>query len=174
MNLSGKTKTWKLSLEKKYHKSDVNFLQFIKCVSPPHTYICIVSPINKYTYTNSSSSSGADSMEFLTPPLSLSLSSIAPGRSSQFFLYPHRTDVSFCWSANTSTSKCKHPSENVAYHLVLASPECLVRFTSMVCEMGGSWPYNCCFVRYCFHDLFKTAPSIFVQFPSDFFPNAFF
>ena len=41
-------------------------------------------------------------------------------------------------------------------------PVCLVCFTSMVCEMDGKWPYNYCFVGYCFQDLFKTAHSIFV------------
>ena len=35
--------------------------------------------------------------------------------------------------------------------------------------MGGVWPYNCCFVACSFPDLFKTAHSIFMLFPSSFF-----
>ena len=30
------------------------------------------------------------------------------------------------------------------------------RLTSMVSEMGGKWPYSCCFTGFCFQDLFKT------------------
>ena len=33
----------------------------------------------------------------------------------------------------------------------------------MVLEMGGEWPYSCCFVGCCFQDLFNIAHSILVQ-----------
>ena len=39
----------------------------------------------------------------------------------------------------------------------------------MVFEMGGRWPYSCCFVGCCFQDLFNIAHNIFVQLPSSFF-----
>ena len=48
-------------------------------------------------------------------------------------------------------------------------PECLVRLILMVLEIGFRWPYNCCFVRCCFADLFNISSSILVQFPSSFF-----
>ena len=52
-------------------------------------------------------------------------------------------------------------------------PACLFRFTWMVCEMDDWWPYCCCFVECCFQDLFKTARSILVWFPSCFFSMYF-
>ena len=39
----------------------------------------------------------------------------------------------------------------------------------MVCEMGGKWPYNYCFVRCCLQNLLKTACRILVQYPLVFF-----
>ena len=39
----------------------------------------------------------------------------------------------------------------------------------MVLEMGGKWPYSCCFVQCCFQDLLNIARSILVQFLSSFF-----
>ena len=50
--------------------------------------------------------------------------------------------------------------------LLQPCPVCLVRRTWMVLEMGGRWSYNCCLVRYCFQDLFSTARSNLVQYPS--------
>ena len=46
---------------------------------------------------------------------------------------------------------------------------CLVRLIWMVFEMGGRWPYSCCFVGCCFQDSFNIARSVFVQFLSSFF-----
>ena len=43
---------------------------------------------------------------------------------------------------------------------------CATCLTWIVFEMGGKCPYSCYFVGYCFQDLFKTASSIFVSFPS--------
>ena len=53
--------------------------------------------------------------------------------------------------------------------LLQQSPVCLVCLTWMVLEMGGKWPFSCCFVGCCFQDLFNIAQSILVQFPSRFF-----
>ena len=47
------------------------------------------------------------------------------------------------------------------------------RLTWIVCEIGGWWSYNCCFVGCCFQGLFKTAHSIPVEFPSSFFTRRF-
>ena len=46
-----------------------------------------------------------------------------------------------------------------------ACPVCLIW---MVLEMGDIWPYSCCFVGWCFQDLFNIVRSILVQFPSSF------
>ena len=34
----------------------------------------------------------------------------------------------------------------------------------MVLEMGGRWPYSCCLVGFCFHDLFNIICNILVHF----------
>ena len=41
-------------------------------------------------------------------------------------------------------------------------PACLVRQTLIVFVMGYKWPYSCCFVSCCLHDLFNIARSILV------------
>ena len=96
-----------------------------------------------------------------------SLSSIASGRSSR--LHPERVEIS--WSANICMFVWRGAFEKVAYEFVLLQqrPACLVRLIWMVLEMGGRWPYSCCFVGCCFQDLFNIAFSILVQFPSSFF-----
>ena len=48
-------------------------------------------------------------------------------------------------------------------------PACFVRLIWMVLEMVGRWPNSCCFVGYCFQDLFNLARSILVQFPFCYF-----
>ena len=48
-------------------------------------------------------------------------------------------------------------------------PTCLVRLIWIVLEMGGRWPYSCCFVACCFQDLFNIARRIIVQLLSSFF-----
>ena len=50
--------------------------------------------------------------------------------------------------------------------LLQQCPTCLV--LCMVLELGGKWPYSCCFVECCFQDLFNIAHSILVQFLSSF------
>ena len=46
-------------------------------------------------------------------------------------------------------------------------------FSWMVCEIRGKCPYNCCFVRCHFPDLFKTLNSMFVLFLSSYFSMFF-
>ena len=53
--------------------------------------------------------------------------------------------------------------------LLQQSPTCLVHFIWMVLEIGGRWPYTCCFKGCCFQDLFNIACSILVQLSSCFF-----
>ena len=53
--------------------------------------------------------------------------------------------------------------------LLWQCPACFVHLTWMVLEMGGKWPYRCCFLGCCFQDLFNTARSILVQFLSSVF-----
>ena len=48
-------------------------------------------------------------------------------------------------------------------------PASLIHFIWMVLEMGGSWPYSCCFVGCFFQDLFNMTRSILVQLRSSFF-----
>ena len=49
----------------------------------------------------------------------------------------------------------------------------LVHLTWIVCQLGAKWPYDSCFVGCCFQDWFKTAQSILVSFPSNFFSMRF-
>ena len=53
--------------------------------------------------------------------------------------------------------------------LLQQSPARLVRLILMVLEMGGRWPYSCCYVGCCFPDLFNIARSILRQLPLSFF-----
>ena len=53
--------------------------------------------------------------------------------------------------------------------LLQQCPACLVRLIWMVLEMGGWWPYCCCFVGCYLQDFFGIARSILVQFLVSFF-----
>ena len=44
--------------------------------------------------------------------------------------------------------------------LLKQCPVCLVHLIRIVLEMGGRWPYCCCFMGCCFQDLFRIAHSI--------------
>ena len=60
---------------------------------------------------------------------------------------------------------CVHPYfSNSVPHVLF-----IVHLVWTVLEMGGKWPYSCCFVGYCFQNLFSMTCSILVQFPSSFF-----
>ena len=43
-------------------------------------------------------------------------------------------------------------------------PICFICLRWMVCEMGGKWPYNCCFIECCFQGLFEEARRIILRF----------
>ena len=57
--------------------------------------------------------------------------------------------------------------------LLQQCPACLLRLIWMILEMGRKWPYSCCLVERCFHDLFSIARSILEQLPSSFFSIRF-
>ena len=85
--------------------------------------------------------------------------------------------VNLCWSANTGCCPCVGVHRRMSImssslYLQLYSA-CHVHLTKIVYEMGGKWQYNCCFVRCCFQDLFKTDCSILESFPSSFFSKHF-
>ena len=102
-----------------------------------------------------------------------SLSAIVLGWSSR----QHPVSTQNWWKyvfAGLSTLVC--PCVGVHSNKLLMSlslflqqcPACFVHFTWMFCEMRGKWPYSCCFLEYCFQDLFKTACSIIGLFPFSF------
>ena len=78
--------------------------------------------------------------------------------------------VSFCWLANTGMFMWRGSLENITYEFVLASPamSCMSCSSYLVLDIGRRWPYNCCFVKCCFQDLFCITYSILVQFLSSF------
>ena len=100
-----------------------------------------------------------------------SLSSIASGRSSRLqpvsvqsccVLVGHPTLACLCDGAHRRTSLMSSAL------LLQQYPACLVHLILMVFEMGGRWPYSCCFMGCCFQNLFNIAHSILVQFLSYF------
>ena len=98
------------------------------------------------------SSSYTNSMQFsLSLSLSChpSLSSITPAALLSCILCLHRA----------GQPTLAHPCAQI-YKRRLQCPTCLVCLIWIVCEMGGRWPYSCCFMGYCFKDLFKTAHNI--------------
>ena len=79
---------------------------------------------------------------------------IALGRSN--WLYP----VNFCWSVNTGVPSVEVRRKTLLMSFSLLFPQGPAyppRPTWLVCEIGGEWLYNCCFVARCSQDLFKTA-----------------
>ena len=102
-----------------------------------------------------------------THSLSLSLTPSVPIISSlqvgppNYIQCPHRADVILCWSANTGTSIGRSPSENVTNEYFRALHVLFVLFGCFF-EIGGTWPYSCCFMKCCFQDWSKTACSISV------------
>ena len=110
----------------------------------------------------------------LTLSCHLSLSSIAPRRSSR--LYPVSAQ-SCCIEVLASHPAFACPCEGVHRSMSLMSssllrqqcPTCLVHLTRIVFIMGGRWPYSCRFVGCCLQDLFNIAHSMLVQSLSSFF-----
>ena len=118
-----------------------------------------------HTYTSSSSSCHAANTDFpdslaigLYPPL-------LPASPLDYILCPYKAVLA-------GRLKLAHPCEGVHWRTSLISsslllPQCpasLFRLIWMVLEMGGRWPYSCCFAGCCFQNLFIMTRSIFVQF----------
>ena len=102
----------------------------------------------------------------LTAWISLTLLSIRPYHPSlsagfpNYILCPHRAAVCKFLLTNSGTSMWRDPLENVTYESFLLLHHCpvfLVRFVSMVFEMGSKWLYKCCFVGCRFQDLFQSS-----------------
>ena len=55
--------------------------------------------------------------------------------------FPHKADV--------------YKSLRVAYEFEATLPACVIRLTGMINEMGGKWPYSCCFMGCSFLDFSK-------------------
>ena len=68
-----------------------------------------------------------------------------------------------------STSMSRVSMKYVTYEFVLPYPECLVRLTWMVFEMGGKWPLSCFLMRSYVQDLVNITHNILVYFPPIFF-----
>ena len=93
--------------------------------------------------------------------------SITSGRSSRL----HPVSVQSCcrWVL-IGRSTLARPCKGVHRRTLLMSsslllqlcPACLVRLNWMVLEMGGWWPYSCCFVGCCFQDSFNIARGIWL------------
>ena len=78
---------------------------------------------------------------------------------------PHRADE--CKFLLLGQHWCVYVSESIGERRLWISPYfpsvpsmCCSYFLNMVCVMGRKWPYNCCFVEYCFQDLFKITRTI--------------
>ena len=86
-----------------------------------------------------------------------------------------RTDAyKFLSSWQTMVRPCIGAHEKISLmRSSLHLKQCLLRFSWIVCEMGGKLPYSSFFLRSCCLYVFKTVPSIFVYFPSSFFLQAF-
>ena len=83
-------------------------------------------------------------------------------------------NLSFCWSANSGMfiSMRVHRKTLFIRSFLLSQPY-PGSLTWMDCEMGGTWPYNCCYVECCFQGLFKTVRSNLELFSSSLFFNCF-
>ena len=107
----------------------------------------------------------------------LSLSSITSGRFSRLHprfiqsccrevLVGHPTFLCLCEGVHRRTPLTS------SFLLLHQCSSCLVHLIWMVLEIGGGWPYSCCFVG-CFQDLFNMTRRILAQFPSSFFSVCF-
>ena len=109
----------------------------------------------------------------LTLSLYLSLSFIAQSRSSKL----HPMSAQSCCRSVLLTLTCPYEGVHRRTSLMSSSlllqqcPICPIYHIWIVLEMGGKWPYNCCFVGCCFQ--FSIVCSILVQFPFSFFTICF-
>ena len=90
----------------------------------------------------------------------------------EYILCLFRAVVDGFWLVIQCMSIWRDPLENVTYKFVLTSPV----VSRMSCssyldglQMGGRWPYSCCFVICCHLDLFNITHSNLVQFLFSFF-----
>ena len=110
----------------------------------------------------------------LTLSRNLSLLSIASFRSSRKHLVPVQ---SYCRYVLAGRPTPARPCEGIHWRTSLTSspllfqqyPSCFIRLITIVLEMGGWWPYSCCFVGCCFRDLLNIACNSLMQLPSSFF-----
>ena len=110
---------------------------------------CIIKSFySKKCILSVSSSSSAASMDF---PDSLSLS--IPIIHCSWLVFQTIscvcTELMFknsCWLANIGTSMCRDPLKNITYEFIQQCPIYFVFFPWMSFEMGGKWPYSCCFM----------------------------
>ena len=78
---------------------------------------------------------------------------------------PELLYIGSSWSSCLCSAMWRGPQEYISYELVRTSTAMSCMSGSsilMVFVMGGKWPYSCCFVGYCLHDLFNIARSILV------------
>ena len=132
-----------------------NFLFHTHTHTHTHIYIYISSTF-RAAYT-----------DFTPPPLSLSLS---------LSLFCHPSYNLLLLTGLPSYILCRYRAIVDKFLLVVLHLRVrvkgsigLVRLIWMVFEMGGRWPYSCCFVGCCFRSLFDIIRSILVQLPSSFF-----
>ena len=96
------------------------------------------------------------------PPAICFNHSSLPGGYLQYILCSYRADVNKFLSVVQHLlvrEKGVHRRTPLRILLVILQQchACLVRLIWMVLEMGNSWPCRCCFVGYCFQDLFSIA-----------------
>ena len=72
--------------------------------------------------------------------------------------------VGSSWSSCLCWSMWRGPLEYIPYKVFPTSPAVsrMSGSSNFVFVMGGKWPYSCCFLRCCLHDLFNIDDSILV------------
>ena len=103
-----------------------------------------------------------------------SLSSIASGRSSGLHSISAQSCCIYVLAGRPVFSrpgKGVHMSTSlmISSLILLSCLACLVGLTLIVFEIGGRWPYSCCFVECSLNDFYTIARSILVKLPSSFF-----
>ena len=131
-------------------------------------YLLASQPLLGYVISSSSSSSSS-----CTDSTDLACLSIIHYNTSlmvdppNYIQCPHRADRPT--QALTCTGVPRRTSLLCSPLFLKLGSTCFDLRTWMVCETMGRWSYNCCFVGYCFQDLFKTAHNILVLFSSSLF-----
>ena len=68
--------------------------------------------------------------------------------------------VGSSWSSCLCSSMYMGPQEYITYEFVQQCPSCLVCLTLTVFVIDSRWPYSCCFVGCCLHDLFNITQGV--------------